>query len=256
MLVVRMRWKMKMRKWIIALVILVLVGNLSQACGPHEPAGKSQVSHLYLYEKDPGTWDIISNGSWGKMKYRLSGEEFEFVFNGHKLTERQDYTLIYYPDPWPGEGLICLGNSTANEEGDIHIAESVDTDDLPSEGDENEGAKIWLVLSSDVDCENSKMIGWNPTEYLFEHNLIYFSKTPVEVSSEKCDKETNKDEIEVEEVEDEENAPEIPEAGISEAKWFKVLDKLIERFPIIEQILQRILQWIYDRLTSMELPIT
>ena len=249
-----MRWKI--RKCIIALVILGLVGNLSQACGPHEPAGKSQVSHLYLYEKDPVTWDIISNGSWGKMKYRLSGEEFEFVFNGHKLTARQDYTLIYYPDPWPGEGLICLGNSTANEEGDIHIAESVDTGDLPSEGDENEGAKIWLVLSSDVDCENSKMIGWNPTEYLFEHNLINFSKAPVEASSEKCDKETKKGEIEVKEVEDDENAPEIPEAGISETRWFKVLDKLIERFPIIERILLRILQWIYYRLTSMELSIT
>ena len=135
------------------------------------------------------TWDIISNASWGKMEYISSGEDFKFVFNGYNLTSGQDYTLIYYPDPWPGEGLICLGNSTANKEGDIHIAESVDTGDLPSEGDENEGAKIWLVLSSDVDCENSKMIGWNPTEYLFEHNLIYFSRIPAKVSSEKCDKE-------------------------------------------------------------------
>jgi len=32
------------------------------------------------------------------------------------------------------------------------------------------GYKIWLVLTDDV--TSSGMTSWNPTDYLFEHNLI------------------------------------------------------------------------------------
>jgi len=147
------------------------------AKGPHGQAGKSNIAHLYLFEKDPSTWEIVEDGAWGKMKYNLAGSEFEFVFNGHGLEPGYEYTLVYYPDPWPGNGLICLGDDTANDDGNVHIMGSVDTGDLPASDDENDGAKIWLVLSSDVDCENQYMIGWHPTEYLFEHNLITFDDT-------------------------------------------------------------------------------
>ena len=48
--------------------------------------------------------------------------------------------------------------------------------DLPDSDDANypDGAKIWLVLSDDYDGTNTKMTAWNPTEYLFENNLITF----------------------------------------------------------------------------------
>jgi len=148
--------------------------------GPNGQAGNSNIAHLYLYEKsgDPD-WIIVGDGAWGKMKYNLSGEEFKFVFNGHGLEVGYGYTLIYYPDPWPGNGLICLGSGIVNEEGNIHIAESLDTGDLPAVGDTTPlgGAKIWLVLSADVDCDNQLMIGWNPTEYLFEGEVINFEDT-------------------------------------------------------------------------------
>jgi len=148
--------------------------------GKHKgQAGKSNIAHLYLYEKDPSTWEIVEDGAWGKMKYNLAGSTFDFVFNGHGLEPGYEYTLIYYPDPWPGNGLICLGDGTTNGDGNVHIMGSVDTGDLPAISDENypDGAKIWLVLSSDVDCKNQYMIGWHPTEYLFEHNLIAFDDT-------------------------------------------------------------------------------
>ena len=149
------------------------------AKGPHGQAGKSNIAHLYLYEKDPISWNITENGSWGKMKYELSGETFDFVFNGHNLTPFENYTLIYYPNPWPGDGLICLGSDMVCEEGNVHIAEKVNTGSLPLKSDENfgKGAKIWLVLSSDVDCDLQKMIGWTPESYLFEYELIEFSDT-------------------------------------------------------------------------------
>jgi hypothetical protein len=140
-------------------------------------SGKSNTGHLYLREKDPVTWEMVDDGAWGKMKYNLSGPEFDFVFNGHGLEPEGEYTLIYYPDPWPGTGLICLGSGVADEDGNVHIKESVDTGDMPAESDENEGAKIWLVLSGDVDCDDPQMVGWQPEEYLFEYGLITFDDT-------------------------------------------------------------------------------
>ena len=145
--------------------------------GPNGQAGNSNIAHLYLYEKD-ANWDVVDKGAWGKMKYNLSGEMFEFVFNGHGLEAGSFYTLIYYPDPWPGNGLICLGSGTANKGGEVHIAESYEgIDFLPVVLDDNfpDGAKIWLVLKEDVNCDEHKMIGWRPEEYLFEDDLIQFN---------------------------------------------------------------------------------
>ena len=183
-----------MRKYIILVLIALLIGALFVgvlAAGPSKPAGKSNVAHLYLYEKTPAEltnpptpWEIVEGGAWGKMKYNTSGSTFDFVFNGHGLIPGYEYTLIYYPDhawpdnPWPREGIICLGNGIVNDEGNIHIAESVDTGDLPTAEDAAllGGAKIWLVLSADVECD-VEMFGWNPTEYLFEEEAINFDDT-------------------------------------------------------------------------------
>lgn len=163
---------------IIVLTICLIVGP-AIAKGKNGPRGKSLVGHLYLFEKNPDTWEVVDGGAWGKMKYNLQGNEFDFIFNGHGVESGQSYTLIYYPDPWPGDGLICLGEGTANGSGNVHIKNKIDTGDLPAEGDENLscGAKIWLVLSGDVDCENQEMVGWQPEEYLFEYNLIKFIDT-------------------------------------------------------------------------------
>ncbi|MGD8627675.1 MAG: hypothetical protein PVH52_01205 [bacterium] len=146
---------------------------------PNGPSGASHISHLYFNEKDPDTWEIVEGGAWGKMRYSHEAAEFNFNFNGHGLEAGMDYTLIYYPDPWPGSGLICLGEGTADIDGNVHIKNAVDTGDLPTMDDENypDGAKIWLVLTSDVDCIMQEMVGWNPVEYLFEYDLITFDDT-------------------------------------------------------------------------------
>lgn len=143
------------------------------------PKGNSNTAHLYLYEKDPSTWEIVEDGAWGKMKFRIESKTFDFVFNGHELEPNTGYSLIYYGDPWPGDnpGAI-IASGTSNDGGNIHLMGRVELDmSLPYEDDENfpDGAKIWLVLSDDYD--GTKMTAWNPTEYLFEHNLITFSDT-------------------------------------------------------------------------------
>ena len=159
-----------MKKYIILVLIALLMGALFVGVVA-APAGKSNVGLLYLYEKDPVTWEIIEDGAWGKMKYNLSGSTFDFVFNGHGLDAGVDYTLIvYYGDEWPGAG-ICLGSGIVDAEGNIHIADSVDIGDLTD-------AKIWLVLSDDTD--NCFMAVWNPAEYLFEEEeLLTFDDTDV-----------------------------------------------------------------------------
>ena len=146
---------------------LVIVGIAGIASAEKKEAKKS-ADHLYLYEKDPDTWEIVEDGAWGKMKYYPEDEEFNFVFNGHGLEGKEDYTLIVYPDPWPGKGLIVLGDDISCKNGNVHIKGSVDTGDL-------DDAKIWLILTADYSAGMEKMTGWHPTEYLFEHNLIDFT---------------------------------------------------------------------------------
>jgi hypothetical protein len=135
---------------------------------------KSPVQHLYLYEKDPDEWDIIDDGAFGKLT--ILTHKDKYIFNAHRLNPVLDYSLINYapgtdwseepyPNPWPGEGSVEINSGTTNEEGNIHMKGEWD---LETEG------KIWLVLSDDFDSvsEPTKMIGWNPTQYLFEYDLI------------------------------------------------------------------------------------
>jgi len=139
----------------------------------------ANMGHLYLFEKDPATWEIVEDGAWGRLNYARTGPTFDFAFSGHGLVADSSYSLIYYPDPWPAYGLICLGEGVGDEFGNVRIRDSVDTGDLPADYDDNfdVGAKIWLVLSADVDCDGQLMGSWNPTEYLFENELIFFDST-------------------------------------------------------------------------------
>lgn len=173
---------MKMKKLLVVVVVgLVLVGLVvaPALADKHAARRPPTQGRLRILEKDPSNWRIVRRGASGMLKYNLSGPRFDFVFKGKKLEAGWAYTLLYYPDPWPGTNLRCLGGGTAYADSSVYIAGSVDTGDLPRATDANYpvGAKIWLVLSNDVNCINSQMTGWNPTEYLFEHNLITFDDT-------------------------------------------------------------------------------
>jgi hypothetical protein len=182
-----------MKKLVFVLVVAALVLALPMAVLAAKPdkglkglkgqAGSSNVAFVELWEKDPATWGIVEDGAWGKLKYNLERPEFDFVFNGHGLEIDTDYSLIYYADPWPGDNPGALiASGTSNDEGDIHLGGSMDLGmDLPDSADANypDGAKIWLVLSSDYAATGCKMTGWNPTEYVFEYDLITYNDTDV-----------------------------------------------------------------------------
>ncbi len=133
--------------------------------------GNSNNAFLYLYEKDPATWNISwgDDMAWGKMKFNLEGQTFDFLFNGHGLEAATNYSLIYYPEPqttWPWP-VTVLATGMPNDEGDIHLDGSVELEqDLSSD-------KIWLVLDGDI--VEGALSGWNPSEYLFEHNVISYA---------------------------------------------------------------------------------
>jgi len=148
------------------------------AGGPSRTAGRSSIGHLYLVQKDytDPNWPVIP-GAWGKMLYRKSGTSFAYLFNGHELDPRVAYVLIYYPEPWPGHGLIVLSEpQVPDANGNLHLRNVVDTGDLPADYDDNypDGAKIWLVPAADVDMDALMMRAWNPGMYLFEYDLISF----------------------------------------------------------------------------------
>src|SRR5438876_1778918 len=182
--------RMKLRMLPVLGVVGLVASGLLFSQEPSGRAGKSNVAHLYLAEKD-ATWQTVPGGAWGKLEYKLSGPTFDFVFNAHKLDPGVAHTLMYYPDPWPGIGAICLGSGVVDINGNIGIKGTPDTGNLPIATDWNAdplkttyvgpppatGAKIWLVLTKDVAC-GSAMIGWQPTQYLFEMQLINYTKTP------------------------------------------------------------------------------
>jgi len=180
-----------MKKLLMLVIAVVVVGSLMAApvlaAGKSSPAGQSNIGHLYLYEKNPADWSIVDGGAWGKFNYKLSvagvdgvDTTVSGVFNGHGLVADESYSLIYYPEtrttwPWP---VVVIGSGTANKGGNVHIKgtatiggpdshnDPLDIDYYPDEL----GDKIWLVLTDDI--VGGSLTLWNPTEYLFENNLI------------------------------------------------------------------------------------
>jgi hypothetical protein len=196
-----------MRKAAVLMVVFMLTVLASAAMGGPGRDGKevieTKVGNLFLFQKcddlgcptEAGPWPILPTGRWGQLKYNLLGDKFKFSFEGKKLARNTAYTLIYYPDPWPGDNLICLGSRKSSSAGNLQINGSReiltglpipdDANFLPQGTSGAVGAKIWLVRSADVDCVGSsteppRMTGWTPQDYLFEGNLIVYQYQPTE----------------------------------------------------------------------------
>ena len=195
---------------VLAIVLaMTLFASVALACDENDKNGK-----LFLFQKcdasftnpdiydangcplpGQGPWPIYADGAWGKLNYTVLGDKFKFLFEGEKLQLNKDFTLVYYPDPWPGKNLVCLGSGKTDGAGYIKIAGSKAFTDgegnptgLPMKYDANfnpiapsgsAGAKVWLVASEDVTCTGdttnpAAMIAWNPAGYLFEGNMIVY----------------------------------------------------------------------------------
>ena len=140
---------------ILGVCLLLSMGLVVARDKAQTQTGKQSYDKVDLFEKD-ANWGIVEDGAYGWLVY--SGNQF--AFNGRGLDAGVEYTLIRHTDPWGTED-VCLGAGTARNNGNLVInGEFV-------EG----GEKVWLVLSEDFDCETG-FSAWNPSEYLFENNLI------------------------------------------------------------------------------------
>jgi len=133
---------------------------------------------LEVYQKN-GSWVRVDGAASGWLTYEAVYPTFDYSFVASGLNETTGYSLIYYPDGWPGIGLIVLGSGTSDANGEISLSGSLDTfDQLPLPGDTNypSGAKIWLVFTADVNESTGSMSAWNQPDYLFEDHLITYSR--------------------------------------------------------------------------------
>ena len=147
-----------MKKLVFVALAVVLVLTLGTSAvlakGQSDTPANDNPNNLYLYEKD-ADWNIVWDGAWGKMTWNTAGD---VKFNGHGLVAGTDYTLVIY-NGWPS--VTVIGSGIANKGGNVNIKGAVSG---------LEDAKIWLVLSDDL--TDDAFNAWNPSEYLFEHNLV------------------------------------------------------------------------------------
>lgn len=162
----------------------------TESGGPEGRSGASHVAHLNFSQRDE-EGEVVEDGAWGRMKYVWSGPTFDFVFNGHGLEPDAEFEMTYQLEPVGENGALCLGNGIVNEDGDLHIKNSIELNgDLPMPADESEnGALLVAVISEDVDCELDDMVTYMPEDYLFGNALIEYRDTDVEEEEEEEEEE-------------------------------------------------------------------
>src|SRR4030042_4949363 len=115
-----------MKKLMIFMIVMMFVILPSAVMADEN--GEAKAGRLFLFQKcdvslipisghdsfgcpniPSGPWPIFpDNKMWGKLDYSLWGDTFKFSFSGRGLLPDTNYTLIYYPDPFPGNDLISL----------------------------------------------------------------------------------------------------------------------------------------------------
>lgn len=133
-------------------------------------------------------WQIVADNIKATLTYNLTSPTFDYSLTGKAPLTNTKYCLIYYADPWAGDGALIGCGSTGASDRNISFSGSVELGmDLPDWGtcaDENhpEGAKIWLVTASDYNNNTEStgpMTAWNPDNYLFETGLITYDDTDI-----------------------------------------------------------------------------
>ena len=114
-------------KRIIAIVMVVALALLLMAVpvmakGPNGPAGKSNVGHINLVEKD-ANWDVVSYN--GKLKYSISDDTLDVVLNAKGLVSGDWYLIELNDKNAAAWNVISPDNcnsfyAQANGGGNIH----------------------------------------------------------------------------------------------------------------------------------------
>ena len=163
------------------------------------------VGKLELENKN-SNWEVISDGTQGTLYYSIVGDVMKYHLEAEGLSDI-DYTLIYYADDdprfsnWGGNPAKEIDSGTASS-GELTLEGETNIGNLPFATDWNNinninwsknycngnngfdyyehctNAKIWLITSSDYDGIDEELTAWNPSNYLFETDLIkYFNNS-------------------------------------------------------------------------------
>ncbi len=114
------------------------------------------------------------------MHYAAAGPRFAYHLEAHGLRRHEGYTLAYLP--FADGTARCLGAGTTNAGGALRLADAPDLNgDLPAGDDPDRaaGARVALVLTSDVDCGRQRIVAWQPDRYLFGRRRISYHDTDV-----------------------------------------------------------------------------
>lgn len=131
---------------------------------------ENKMFRVILVPKNPSDWSVIEDGAYGLLKGYWGNY---LILWAKDLEPSTDYTLIYYGgqgynDVWPY--ATCIKTITTSSNG---WTGTVTADfDYSAFFDDGIGQKFWLIKSSDVDCVAGVMTAWNPTEYLFEWDVL------------------------------------------------------------------------------------
>ena len=171
---------------------------------------------LVLDDKD-GDWNEVDNDAIATLIFGTSQEEFVYYLVGEVPLNDTEYSLVYYADElydatdvlpegksigddkWGGvngEAGTVIATAFSADDHSIEMEGSINLGmDLPHPDDANfnmdetdyreapdfycngDGAKLWLVVTSDLTSGDLPMTGWNPGNYLFETDLIHYEDT-------------------------------------------------------------------------------
>jgi len=146
--------------------------------GNSEEVDVSYVGILELTKKNTDTWaPLEGEGTKMQITYTVVGDEFEFS------GVPEGYTLIYYKDTVvelgerlenPQPAIIVEDNiGSLAQENDANIDELADYTQEPDEYAHAKGAKLWVVLTTDIVDGNLVWGNWD--EFYFETDLIWYS---------------------------------------------------------------------------------
>jgi hypothetical protein len=139
-----------MRKaFMVAVVLCLVLASAGMIVSAKSENAALPAQHLYLYEMDTSTWEIVEDGAWGKLTWNPDGtdEADKFVFNGHGLEAGTEYCLIVKSNAPQVLGPHKIGEGTANGGGNVNIAGEYEFDQIPGNTIDE---KIQLVLCSDL----------------------------------------------------------------------------------------------------------
>ena len=140
--------------------------DAAMPCLCNELEIKSPDWRLYLYAKDPATWQVINGGAWGELNINHPSGKFRLEVHG--LLPKTEYALVRYRGPALAAQIVL--RFQVNDRG------SFKSSGVWREWSE----KFWVVLGSDLQ-ENPADFkpgtratpkDWHPAQYLFESEAL------------------------------------------------------------------------------------